>query len=126
MTHPFTSKRRAKAISSALFLFGLAFIVYFKSWWPGIMLAIGIPLAVRQALLGRYYDMFISLFVFVGVFITAHFNVSWEILLPVVLIVSAIYLLGKELFESRTPDEDEREEDLNHEIEEDQEASHPE
>ncbi|MDN3504518.1 MAG: hypothetical protein P0S95_02945 [Rhabdochlamydiaceae bacterium] len=125
MAHPSTSKKRAKVISSALFLFGLAFLAYFESWWPGIMLVIGIPLAIRQAMLGRYYDMIISLVVFIGVFCTAQYDVSWKILLPVVFVLAAIYILGREFFSSKMSDEDEDEEDLNHEIEEDQDdASH--
>lgn len=120
MSHPFVSQRRAKAISSALFLFGLAIVSFMKSWWPDIMLVIGIPLAARQALLGRFYDMVISLVLFVGVFLTAQFDVSWEVLLPVVFTVAALYVLAREFFESKMLEEEEFEEDINHELEEDE------
>ena len=122
MTHPFVSERRAKALSSALFLFGLAIVSFMNSWWPDLMLVIGIPFAMRQALLGRFYDMTISLVLFIGVFLTAQFDVSWEVLLPVVFSVGALYVLAREFFESKMPEEETIEEDLNHELEEESEV----
>src|ERR1041385_5439155 len=114
------SKKRAKAISVALFLIGLAIIAYLKAWWPGIMLAVGIPLAIRQYLLGRHYDMGVTLFVFVGVFVTVQFDISWEILLPVLFALGGIYILFREYLESKEEPLEEEEEDINKEIEEDQ------
>lgn len=114
------SKRRAQVLSVALFLIGLAIISYLRAWWPGIMLAIGIPLAIRQYLLDRPYDMCISLFVFGGVFLTVQFNISWEILLPVLFAIGGIYILFREYIESKAEPLDEEEDDINHEIEEEQ------
>jgi hypothetical protein len=114
-----TSKRRAKALSTALFLVGLAIVSYLGAWWPGIMLAVGLPLALRQFLLGRHYDMGITLFVFIGVFITVQFEIHWEVLLPVLFAVGGIYVLWREYVESKEPLAEE-EEDMNQEIEEDQ------
>ena len=54
MHTPLVSRRRAKVLSFAIFLIGLAIVSYLNIWWPGIMLAIGIPLAMRQYLLGRH------------------------------------------------------------------------
>ncbi len=119
MAKALISKKRAKTISVALFLIGLAIVSYLAAWWPGIMLAVGIPLALRQYLLGRHYDLGISLFVFVGVFVTVQFNISWEILLPVLFAIGGIYILCREFLESKEPLAEE-EEDINHEIEEEQ------
>lgn len=123
MAQQVTTKRRAKAVSLALFLIGLAILTYTGEWWPGIMLAIGIPLAVRQSLLGRTYDMAISLFVFIGVFVTVRFNISWEILLPVLFTLGAIYIFFREYIESKETPLAEDEEDMNLEVEEDLEES---
>jgi hypothetical protein len=82
------------------------------------MLAIGIPLAMRQYLMGRHYDMLVSIFVFGGVFITVEFNVSWQIVLPVLFTLGGIYLLFREFIESNETPTDELEEDLNVEIKE--------
>ena len=114
------SKKRAKAFSFALFLIGLAILSYLQAWWPGIMLVVGIPLSLRQYLLGRHYDMGVSLFVFIGVFITVQFDISWEILLPVLFALGGIYILFREFLESKEEPLSEEEEDINQEIEEDQ------
>lgn len=114
------SRKRAKALSVALFLIGLAIVSYMGAWWPGIMLAVGIPLALRQYLLGRHYDMMVSLFVFIGVFVTVQFNISWEILLPVLFALGGVYILFREYLESTEETLEEEEEDINQEIEEDQ------
>ncbi len=118
MARPLVSSRRAKVISSAVFLLGLAVISFQFSFWPSIMVVIGLSLALRQYLLGHIYDMFLSLFVFLGVFFTALYDVSRDVLLPVVFTIGAIYLLCKEFWHRHEEEESELEEDLNHEIEE--------
>jgi len=119
-----TSRKRASAICTALFLVGLAIILFIGNWWPGIMLAIGVPLALRQFLLGRHFDMCITLFVFGGVFVTEQFAISWEILLPILFVLAAIYILMREFQESKEHPEDIEDEDINHEIEESLEDQH--
>ena len=119
MAHPFVSKRRAAAFSTALFLLGLAAISILGNWWPGILVPIGLSLALRQYLLGRRYDMIVSLVVFLGAFITMQFNISWEVFLPMLFSLGAFYVLCSELIESNQESEEEKEEEINHEIEED-------
>jgi len=119
MAHPLTSKKKAHAISTALFLIGIAVLIFTGVWWPGIMLAIGIPLALRQYLLGRTYDMAISILIFIGSFVTVQFDISWRILLPVLFTLGALYILFREFFSPDPISEEEKEEDLQHEIEED-------
>lgn len=114
------SRRKAQSLSFALFLIGLAFISYFKYWWPGIMLTIGIPLAVKQYLLGKAFDTTVSLIVFLGAFITVQFNIKWEIVLPVLFTLGGIYVFFKEFFGPKDIEEEDIEEDKNHEIEEEE------
>ncbi|PIS01772.1 MAG: hypothetical protein COT84_00665 [Chlamydiae bacterium CG10_big_fil_rev_8_21_14_0_10_35_9] len=109
------SRRTASVISFALFLIGIGIITYTEYWWPGIMLVIGLPLAFKQYLTGRKYDMFISLFIFLGVFITVQFNIPWKYLLPTLFTVGGLYILFRE-FLMTAPTESEKEEDLNEEI----------
>lgn len=118
MVKTLASKKRAKILAFVLFIIALVIVTYLNAWWPGIMLAVGIPLAFRQYLLGRHYDMGITLFVFVGVFITVQFDISWEILLPILFTLGGIYILFREYLESKTATEEEEEESLNEEIEE--------
>ena len=118
MHHPITSKKNAQAICTALFLSALVLLILTDDWWPGIMLGIGLPLALRQYLLGRTYDMGITLLIFVGTFVTVQFDITWRIFLPILFTIGAIYILFREFTDSEGEDEDEKEEDLNHELEE--------
>lgn len=116
MAHPRTSSKKGKLLSLLLFGVGLMIVTYFKEWWPGIMLVMGVPLALYQFLQGRHYDTFISLFVFCGVFFTVQFDVAWEVVLPVLFVIGGIYIFFREFIEFRS--EPEEEENLNKEIEE--------
>jgi predicted membrane protein len=118
--HPLTSKRRAKKICIPLFLVCLAIVSYTGQWWPSIMLAIGLPLALKQYLLGKTYDVLITLVVFIGVFVSVHFEFSWPVLVPVLFTLGGIYIFCRDYIESSIPSEEEQEEDLNEEIEEEQ------
>ncbi len=114
------SHKKTSALCTALFLVGLALISFFDYWWPGIMLAVGIPLAIRQYLHGKHTDVVVTLLVFLGVFITVQFNIPWKLLLPILFVVGAIYIFFRDFLESREESEVEREEDLNEEIEEEE------
>lgn len=116
--HPITSRKRAGALSTALFLLGLASLIFTERWWPGIMLIVGLPLALRQFLLGRTYDAMVSLLVFLGTYITVEFDISWKIFLPVLFTLGAIYVVFREFMGPDETTEEEREEEMNHEIEE--------
>lgn len=116
--HPITSRKKAGALSTALFLLGLASLILTEDWWPGIMLIVGLPLALRQFLLGRTYDAMVSLLVFVGTYVTVEFDISWKIFLPVLFTLGAIYILFREFMGPDETTEEEKEEELNHEIEE--------
>jgi len=120
MAHPITSKKKAGTVSTVLFLLGLAVLTFTEMWWPGIMLAVGFSLALRQYLLGRTYDMCISLLVFVGTFITVQFDISWRVFLPILFTLGAIYALCHEFMapDEEGEDEVEKDEDVQHEIEE--------
>ncbi len=89
------------------------------------MIVIGVPLALRQFLLGRTYDMLISLFVFVGFFVIARFDISWKILIPILFVLGALFILVREFLDSYQIPEEEDEEDINLEIEEEEEEEKP-
>ncbi len=116
--HPLTSRKRAGVLSTALFLVGLATLVFTEAWWPGIMLIVGLPLALRQFLMGRNYDTMVTLLVFVGTFVTVQFDISWQVFLPILFTLGALYILFREFFGPDETTEDEEEEEHNHEIEE--------
>ena len=118
------SHKKTSALCTALFLIGLALISFFDYWWPGIMLVVGIPLAVRQYLHSKIFDTAVTLIVFLGVFVTVQFHIQWKLLLPVLFVIGAIYIFFRDFVESKEESEDEFEEDLNEEIEEEQEEEH--
>lgn len=120
MPKQLTSRRRAEAISTSIFFLGMAVIAFRHSWWPSLSLVIGISLATRQFLLGRIYDMIVSLVIFIGIFVLSTYDIPWDILLPTIFVIAAIYTLTREIFTRNTPSEIEVEEDLNHELEEEE------
>lgn len=111
MAKPVLLRKRAKIVALIIFLLSLAILTFTKAWWPGIMLAVGLPLAILQYLQGRIYDMAISLFVFVGAWVTVQFNIQWEIILPVLFTIGGIYIFFREWLQSRSAKEEEFEED---------------
>ena len=120
MAHPKVSQRRAKTLATSLFLIGLAIASLTNSWWPGIMLVIGIPLALRQYLLGHVYDASLSIAVFCGAFFFANFDISWQVILPIVFMIAALYILIQEFLNPALTTEAEDEESLSNEIMEDE------
>ena len=96
MKFQLTNAKRAQALSTAVFFIGLAIIAYGNLWWPGIMLILGVSIALKQFILGQIYDMCVTLLVFVGTFVTVKYDISWEIFLPVLFSLGALYVLYKE------------------------------
>lgn len=120
MKQPLVSQKKAKSISISLFLIALAIVSYTGQWWPGIMLAVGLPLAFKQYLSGKKYDVLITLIVFIGTFITVKTEYSAPVLLPVLFTLGGIYVFCRDWLEASYLTEEEREDDLNEEIEETQ------
>jgi hypothetical protein len=115
-----TSKRRARSLSIALFLLTLAVLIAFdQDWWPGLLLVIGLPLALKQYLMSRLHDAFVTLLVFGGTYITLTFPIPWQVFLPAVLLLGSFYLILREWVESSKESEEEKEEEAAKEIEED-------
>ncbi len=118
MTQPILSQKKSKTLVFCLFFTGIVMLSYLGSWWPGIMLVIGLPLALKQYLARRLHDVAITLFVFLGVFVTVAFEIQWELLLPIIFTLGGIYVIFREFIEGNPTTEVEQEEDLNEEIEE--------
>ncbi len=113
---PILSKKRSQVISSAILLVGFAILVFTNAWWPGIMLVLGAALAVKQFLRGRILDMGVSIAAFGGFFVISQFQISWQILVPILLIFAAVYIVCKEWVVSMM--DHKTEEEINIEIEE--------
>jgi predicted membrane protein len=105
-----TIRKRAKLVSLIVFFLSIVIVAITQSWWPGIMLALGLPLAIFQYMEGRKYDTVITLFVFVGAWLTVQFQINWEVLLPVLFSIGGIYLFFREWIENRDANNDDDEE----------------
>lgn len=115
------SSKKALIFSFVLFALGLVICIILNSWWPALAILVGIPFAFYQFLTGKYYLSGLSLVSFGGVFVTVAFEeIPWNLILPIVFSLSALYLFFSEIFFHPITIEEE-EEDLNHEIEEDTE-----
>lgn len=117
----FVSKRRARTLSNVVLLLGLAFVVFFESWWPDVLFVIGLSFALKDFLLKKWHDFFVNILVFGGLFLYFHYNVRFNLnyIIPVGLTVAALYILYKEFLIPKRETEVEIEEEINKEIEED-------
>lgn len=93
-----TTKRKAEAISSGVFLIALGIIFYLGTWWPGILIAIWAALATRQLLTDRVFDFVVSSVILIGAFCVFLYNISWSTLGPAFFILGGLYLILREYF----------------------------
>lgn len=118
MEHIHLSSKKSFIFSLVLFVLGLVICIVLNSWWPSLALLIGIPFSFYQFLTGKYRLSGLSILAFSGVFITVRFEeIPWNLILPIVFSIAALYLFFSEVFFHPITVEEE-EEDLNHEIEE--------
>lgn len=113
MYKPRKKRQFMKLATLSLFILGLVVLSITGNWWPGIMLVFALPLSLWQFLHGRKFDMAVTLFVFIGAFVTVQFSINWEVFLPVLFTIGGIYIFFREWIESATdPIEEEQEEDI--------------
>lgn len=98
MSIPITSHNKADAISICVLVLGIGIIAFLGTWWPDLLLVIGIALILRQYLRGRHYDMAITAVLFGGLFAYYKFEVGWNVLMPVLFTLGAIYIIFREYF----------------------------
>lgn len=99
---------------------GFAIQAVYDQFWPGILLSVGVPLSLNYILLGKIFQAIISLFVFIGVFLSQFYDFAFSYYLAVIFGLAAVYFFAREFIGPVEPEESEAEieEDLNHEIEE--------
>lgn len=125
MARPIMGKKAAHALSFLAFAIGIAVLAYLKIWWPALILALGLPIVLKHYLLGEFFDTFLSLFIFVGLFITFQFQIKLNILLPVFFTLGGVYLFFREFFggkkkTNQVPEEDGEDEEEDEEDEEEE------
>ncbi|KIC71913.1 hypothetical protein [Candidatus Protochlamydia amoebophila] len=96
MKFPYLSKRRADNISNGIFLILLGILFYTKMWWPSILFVLGITFGLRQYLMGRRLDFFVTVaLVAVLGFITL-IGMAFSFFLPILLMGTGFYLIWRE------------------------------
>lgn len=118
MDRQFVSNKKARSLSLAIFLLGVGLLAIERTWWPDMMIVAGASLAFYHFLLRKFYQMGLTLFIFIGIYFSEKFGSETSYFLPVLLITSAIFILTREYVDAKLLPEDQRDEDLNHEIEE--------
>ena len=120
MHRQWLSSKKAKHFSLFTFLLGLGFLGIEQTWWPEIIIVLGLSLDVRQLVLRKFYDTFLATFLFLGVFITQKYEAFPKAFLPVLFFTGALFVALREYIDSKQAPLDQQEENLNHEIEESQ------
>lgn len=98
MSQPILGKRKRNALANGVFLIGLALLYYINWWWPSILLVIWASVALRQWLAGHLFDLAITSFILIGLFLINWLQIGWNILMPILLVVGGIYIIGREYF----------------------------
>lgn len=110
------SRRKASAISNGAFLIGLGILIYTNAWWPWILLAIWVGLALRQYLTGRTYDLVVSTFVLIGLFLITLFRLDWSMLMPILFVIGGIYIIFREYYFAEETNGEEKSQEIKDDI----------
>lgn len=92
------SRSKIEAIGNGIFLMMLGVLFYFNWWWPGIIVALWASLAVRQGLSGRMQDMLLSTFLLGSLFVVAFFELSWNLIAPILFVFGGLYIILREFY----------------------------
>jgi hypothetical protein len=94
-------RRQASAISSGLFLIGIAVLFLTDWWWPGIMFVIGISSGSALIFRGRLWQGISTLALFFGIpfviWAIDKTSIPWEIAIPVMLIGIGVIIIARVL-----------------------------
>lgn len=116
------AKKKIDAMANGCFLIALGILFFTNTWWPGILLALWVMLAIRQYLSNRIYDLVVTSFILIGLFIISTFKwFDWSIIMPVAFVVGGIYIIFREYFFT----EDTNGEDPSQEIKDDSDIDKP-
>lgn len=120
---PLVSKKKIDAISNGAFLISLGILFATDTWWPGILLAIWVTLALRQYLSGRSYDLFVSTLILIGLFLISILKLDWAILMPILFVIGGIYIIFREYFFSEDTNGEDKSQEILDDIDDDRKKS---
>lgn len=114
------SHKKTRAFCIALFLTGSALLIFLNTFLPWFLLVIGTVLAFRSYALGKIYEACMNFGIFAALTAAIYFQKYWNIVIPIILIIAAIFEVYKAFVDETELSSDEIIEDKKHEIEEDQ------
>lgn len=94
-------RSKADAIGNGVFLIFLGVLFYMNWWWPGILVAIWAALATRQLFTGRMQDFLLTSILLLSLFLVAFFNLSWNLLMPILFVLAGGYLVFREFLSEK-------------------------
>lgn len=95
---PTLPKKKADTIANGIFLILLGVLFFTETWWPGIVFAVGVNIAIRQLLTGRMSDFFITLGVLAVIIAFTFFEFTSYYVIPILFIAGGIYVIFHEYF----------------------------
>lgn len=92
------ARARADTVGNGIFLIAIGLLYYYHFWWPGILLAVWSSFSTRQLLTKRFQDFLLTTILLLSLFFIVFFQLSFELLMPLIFILGGSYLVFKEFF----------------------------
>ena len=80
------TKHAKSGIAGGMFLIGLGVLAITGTWWPGIMVVIGLAVGAERAFRGYYVQALTVFAVCVAIALISATNIPWHIFAPFILI----------------------------------------
>lgn len=89
------TKNAKSGISGGIFLIGLGVLIVTGSWWPGVLLVIGLAIAADRAFHKKYMQALTALAICFAISAISITNIPWRIYGPFILISLGIVTLAQ-------------------------------
>ncbi len=80
------TKRTKSGIAGGIFLIGLGVLIITGSWWPGVIIVIGLAVGAERAFRGNYMQALTAFAVCSAIALISATNIPWHIFGPFILI----------------------------------------
>ena len=88
------TQRTKSGIAGGIFLIGLGVLVITGTWWPGIMIVIGLAVGAERAFHGNYIQALTACAFCSAIALLSVANIPWHIFGPFILIsLGAVVLM---------------------------------
>lgn len=94
---------KVENISHASLFLGLGVLALLDSWWPGLLIVLGIFFTLKNFLSKKYFKMVSTALFFAGAYFCIRYPmaISWSFMLPLILFTLAAEKLFKEFIWNR-------------------------